>query len=272
MSDETPRSKKRTRATPTPKVAEGEVSTTGIADAEAADVEAAAETAVEAASATDATSEQGAGPAEAMPEPEPEPEPLAEPLAESPTPETPELAAASTIRVERGGIDSATAESVEVRMGGIGALQAEDVRVQWGGVGAARAERIGVEFGSVGAALAGELHVTQGFAGSVVAREATVGQGVVRTLIAQRVTVTRPTGVLVMIAARVEGEVRPVLDWRGALVAGFVIGSISAVATGPARAAVDRPSAVSRVPAWRSRTLRPPAPPLVARPIAPGAP
>ena len=115
-------------------------------------------------------------------------------------------------------------------MGGIGALQAEDVRVQWGGVGAARAERIGVEFGSVGAALAGELHVNQGFAGSVVAREATVGQGVVRTLIAQRVTVTRPTGVLVMIAARVEGEVRPVLDWRGALVAGLAIGFVSAAA------------------------------------------
>ena len=115
-------------------------------------------------------------------------------------------------------------------MGGIGALEAEEVLVQWGGIGAARAERVGVEFGSVGAALAGELHVSQGFAGSVVAREATVGQGIVRTLIAQRVTVTRPTGVLVMIAARVEGEVRPVLDWRGALVAGLAIGLVSAAA------------------------------------------
>ena len=115
-------------------------------------------------------------------------------------------------------------------MGGIGALEAEEVLVQWGGIGAARADRIGVEFGSVGAALAGELHVTQGFAGNVVARDATLEQGIVRTLIAQRVTVTRPTGVLVMIAARVEGEVRPVLDWRGALAAGLAFGLVSAVA------------------------------------------
>ena len=41
-----------------------------------------------------------------------------------------------------------------------------------------------------------------------------------RTLIAQEVTINRPTGVLVMIAQRVSGDVRPVLDWRGALAAG----------------------------------------------------
>ena len=82
--------------------------------------------------------------------------------------------------------------------------------------------------------------MTQGFAGSVIAREATVEQAIVRTMIAQRVTVTRPTGVLVMIAAKVEGEVRPLLDWRGALAAGCAIGLVSAAGEGAARAALGR--------------------------------
>jgi hypothetical protein len=134
------------------------------------------------------------------------------------------------LRIERGGIDEVTAGSVEVRMGGIGSLDAEEVFVQWGGVGAARAEKVGVEFGSVGAALAGELNVTQGFVNSVVARTATIEQGIARTVIAQRVTFARPSAVLVLIAAKVEGEVRPLLDWRGALAAGAAFGLVSAVA------------------------------------------
>jgi hypothetical protein len=89
---------------------------------------------------------------------------------------------------------------------------------------------VGVEFGSVGAALAGELNVTQGFAGSTVAREATIEQGIARTVIAGRVSFTRPSAVLVLIAGRVDGEVRPLLDWRGALAAGAAIGLVSVIA------------------------------------------
>jgi hypothetical protein len=66
----------------------------------------------------------------------------------------------------------------------------------------------------------------------VIAREATVEQGLVRTLIAQHVTFSRPSGVLVMIAGRVDGDVRPVLDWRGALVAGLAFGLVGALVGG----------------------------------------
>jgi hypothetical protein len=138
-------------------------------------------------------------------------------------------ATATTLHVERGGINEASADTVEVRMGGIGTLEADEVFVQWGGIGAARAKRVGVEFGSVGAALAGDLQVTQGYAGSVIAREATLEQGFVRTLIAGKVTITRPSAVLVMIAGRVEGNVRPLLDWRGALAAGFAFGIVTSI-------------------------------------------
>jgi hypothetical protein len=137
--------------------------------------------------------------------------------------------ASGSLHVERGGIGEATADSVEVRMGGIGRVDAEDVYVAWGGIGAGRATTMSVEMGSVGLALTGDLRVTQGMVSSVLAREATVEQGLVRTLIAQHVTIARPSAVLVMIAGRVDGDVRPVIDWRGALAAGLAFGLVGAV-------------------------------------------
>ena len=111
----------------------------------------------------------------------------------------------------------------------MGRLDAEEVFVQWGGVGAARAGKLGVEMGSLGAGLAGEIRVTQGYVGAVAAQEAVLEQTFVRTLIAGRVTANRPTGVLVMIAQHVSGDVRPVLEWRGALAAGAAMGLVMAL-------------------------------------------
>ena len=220
MSDETPRSKKRNRPSPPPR-SEGEIAAPSRGDRRGGGRRRRGRRGSGAAAEL-AAADPWRGPGATSPEPAPASEPVS---AEARAPVD-----ASTIRVERGGIEEATAGTVEVRMGGIGALQAEEVFVQWGGVGAARAERVGVEFGSVGAALAGELHVTQGFAGSVSRARPPSGRASSGPLIAQRVTVTRPTGVLVLIAARVEGEVRPVLDWRGALVAGLAFGLVSAAA------------------------------------------
>ncbi len=140
-----------------------------------------------------------------------------------------ERVAAGSIQLDRGGIGEATADTVEVRVGGIGRLDATDVFVQFGGVGAARADVLNVEWGAVGPVAAGELRVTQGLVGSAIAREATIDQGFVRTLIAQHVTVTRPSAALVVLAARVDGEVRALLDWRGALALGVGLGLVTAV-------------------------------------------
>ena len=138
-------------------------------------------------------------------------------------------AAASSLHLERGSIGEATADTVELRMGGIGRLDAEDVFVQFGGVGAARADVLNVEWGGVGPVAAGEVRVTQGVVGNVLARQATIDQGLVRTLIAQRVTITRPSAALVVLAAKVDGEVRALLDWRGALAFGVGFGVIAAI-------------------------------------------
>ncbi len=101
--------------------------------------------------------------------------------------------------------------------------------VQWGGIGATRADTVGVEFGAIGAAFAGEVRVTQGFAGSIIAREATLEQGIARNVIAQRVTINRPSAIGILIAQHVHGDVRPILEWRGALAAGAVIGLGAAI-------------------------------------------
>lgn len=141
----------------------------------------------------------------------------------------PEVRPVNVVRMDRGGINDVAADRVEVSMGGIGRVDAREVNVRLGGVGAARADVITVDRGSVGASLTGELHVKQGMATSVVARDAVIEQGFVRTLIAQHVTINRPTGVLVMLAGRVEGDVKPLLDWRGALAFGTAFGLLAAV-------------------------------------------
>ncbi len=148
-------------------------------------------------------------------------------VVQEPAPTAAPIAQVASLRLERGGIAEASADTVEVRMGGIGVLDADEAFVQWGGIGAAKAKHVGVEFGSVGAAMAGELRVTQGVAGIVLAREATIEQGFVRTLFAQRVEIKRPSAVLVMIAQHVSGEIRPLLDWRGALAFGAAFGLVS---------------------------------------------
>jgi hypothetical protein len=127
-------------------------------------------------------------------------------------------------RASRGPTGALSARNLDLRMSAIGAANAEDVFVQLGAVGAVRSEQLDVELGSVGAALAGEAHVSLGVAGSIASRDAYVEQSFVRTLIAQRVIIQRPSGVLVMIAQHVSGEVRPVVDWKGALAAGAAIG------------------------------------------------
>jgi hypothetical protein len=152
------------------------------------------------------------------------------PASPGETPAAPDTAPVDVVRIERGGIGEATAGAVDVHMGGIGALTAEDVFVEWGGVGAARADKLGIEFGGIGAAMTGELRVTQGWASSVIAREATLEQAFARTVIAQHVDVRRPSAVLFLIAQRVEGDVRTLVDWRGALAFGAAFGLVAGLA------------------------------------------
>jgi hypothetical protein len=119
------------------------------------------------------------------------------------------------------------ADAVEVHQGAVGRVDATDVRVTQGAIGAARADRISIEMGGLGAAMGREVSISQGGAGSILTQHATVDQSFVRTLVAQQVEFRRPSAVLVLIAQRVTGDVRVLLDWRGALALGAAFGVVT---------------------------------------------
>lgn len=132
-----------------------------------------------------------------------------------------------TLRLRQSGADVVSARNVDVSMGGIGRAEAADIAVSKGGIGIARGARVSVEMGGIGAAVAGEVRLTQGAAGMVLAREGRVEQAYVRTLIANHVVAERTTGVLFLVARRVDGNVRAVFDWRGGLAFGAAFGLIA---------------------------------------------
>ena len=78
--------------------------------------------------------------------------------------------------------------------------------------------------GGVGIAIAGEVHVSQGGAQNIIARDVRFEQSAVGTVLANQVTVDGPSVVGLVLARHVHGEVRTLVDWRGALAFGAVAG------------------------------------------------
>jgi hypothetical protein len=131
--------------------------------------------------------------------------------------------------VQQGRLDEAAVQTIDVHQGGIGRATARDVSVSQGGIGMARAERVTVELGGIGLAAGGDVSITQGGANTVFARDARIDRAFVQTVVAGSVRAERPVGVLFLLARRVEGDIRPVFDWRGALALGLVAGLLRAI-------------------------------------------
>ena len=131
---------------------------------------------------------------------------------------------ADRVSVTQGGITSVDAREVDVRLGGIAYAHADRVSVTAGGVALARADHVSVERGTVGAAFAREASLKQAYARTVLAGEVRVDQGLAGTVLTGRATFDRPSGVLLLIAGRVEGPVKALLDWRAALAFGAAFG------------------------------------------------
>jgi hypothetical protein len=123
-----------------------------------------------------------------------------------------------------------TADRVDVRMGAVGRVDAGELSVHQGAIGGVRADRVQVERGAIGGAIAGDMQISQSFARGLVARQVHVEQSFVRSLVAAEVTTGGPTGVGILIARKVVGDVKVLLDWRGALAfgaaAGLVVGLV----------------------------------------------
>jgi hypothetical protein len=119
------------------------------------------------------------------------------------------------------------ADHVEVRMGAVGRVDSGQLHVLQGAVGGARADSVSVQQGAIGGVVAGEASVRQGFARSILARSVRVEQSFVRTLVAAEVNLERTTVVGVLLARRVAGDVRVLVDWRGALAFGAAFGLVA---------------------------------------------
>jgi hypothetical protein len=136
---------------------------------------------------------------------------------------------AETVSLHQASAQTVEADSIDIRQGAAARVEARDLTVTGGAVGFARADRVSVELGAAGAAVAGEAHVTQSAVNAVIARQANVEQSLVQTVIAADVRFERPSAVVFLVSRRVEGEVRAVLDWRGALVFGVAVGLVSSL-------------------------------------------
>jgi hypothetical protein len=121
--------------------------------------------------------------------------------------------------------DALAADRVDVRRAAVGRVDAGEVMVSIGAVGAARPDSVSVDRGALGAAMATDVQVSRGYARSILARQVQIDRGAARMIVAADVRVER-TAVLILLARRVSGDVRVLLDWRGALAFGAVAGVI----------------------------------------------
>jgi hypothetical protein len=119
------------------------------------------------------------------------------------------------------------ADRVDVRLGAVVRVDATELSVHQGVVGGARADRVTVDQGALGGAIAREVTVSQGVARTLLAQDVHVEQSFVRTLVASEVRTEGPTGIGILIARRVVGDVKVLLDWRGALAFGAAAGVVA---------------------------------------------
>ena len=139
----------------------------------------------------------------------------------------PSESALATIDAEEG-VD---AESVELRLSAVGMVDAGDVQFSQGALGAARADSVTVDQGALGAALASNVEVSRGYARSIVARQVQLDRAAARIIVAADVKAER-SAVMLLVARRVTGDVRVLLDWRGAVAFGAVAGLVMGILRG----------------------------------------
>lgn len=156
-------------------------------------------------------------------EPDFGPEPEAPPAPPVMTMTRPEEMETAPALAEDG--TGAEAERVELRLSAVGMVDAGDVQFQQGALGAARADTVTVEQGAVGAALADRVEVSRGYARSILARQVQLDRAAARIVVAADVKAER-SAVMFLVARKVTGDVRVLLDWRGALAFGAIAGAV----------------------------------------------
>jgi hypothetical protein len=104
------------------------------------------------------------------------------------------------------GMGDIRAENVTLSQGGARDIEATTVSITQGGAARVSAEQMNISQGGVAMARTDELAVNEG--------------GTAFAVIADKATIAEGSNVLLLVAGRVDGDGRPVLDWRAALAAG----------------------------------------------------
>ena len=81
----------------------------------------------------------------------------------------------------------------------------------------------------VAIALAGDARIRQSFVRNLFARDVRLDQSAAWSVLGGRVTFERQSFAGVVIARQVDGQIRPLVDWRGALAVAGVVGVVMAV-------------------------------------------
>jgi hypothetical protein len=126
-------------------------------------------------------------------------------------------------------IDRVEVERLELSRGAIGGVRAGTVAARQAVVGGVAAGHASVQVGLVNGIAAREVAVEKGAVRGVLAQNVHVEQALVRSVVANRVTTGPRTAIVVALARRIDGEATVLLDWRGALALGAVLGSLVAV-------------------------------------------
>ncbi len=116
-------------------------------------------------------------------------------------------------------------------------IEADRIDFALGAVGMARAHELEIAQAGVGLALADEATLRQSSARVLLARESVrLELSAAASVVANHVDVGPRTAVAVLVARSVEGDVRPLLDWRGAVAFGAAFGLVAALFGGRRRA------------------------------------
>jgi hypothetical protein len=124
--------------------------------------------------------------------------------------------------------DDEDGEHLEVRRSAVARIRTDEVIVDQGAIGAAQAKRVSIERGALGAAMAYNVEVSRSYARSILARHVQLDRAAARVIIAADVRADQ-SAAMFLIARKVDGNVRVLLDWRGALAFGAVAGLVFAM-------------------------------------------
>ena len=117
-------------------------------------------------------------------------------------------------RALEGGIDI---DAVSMTQAVVGGIAAERVTIGQGFVGGTAAERVRIDRGGAYGIVAGRVRIDRGGAARVVANRVSIDRGGAGAVMGWRVRLGRGSISGAVIAGRVDGEVKALLDWRGVL-------------------------------------------------------